>query len=258
MPQNRLRHQTREWAWAITPWLVLCLLGFLFAQPPSLWAYYRREWYLYIRTFVGTLIAICLKILAFCAYPLYGFASCVWKMLKQWQKAHQDQFQSWILHQCKSMRNGLVYWIPRLWESVRNQWLPWSLRQFRSLSSLLYTGCSVVKAIPTDTVRDFIVSTAMLTLGAMVVWELYKRKSRLAWTSLAQNILTKTRGISQSRFRMIILGMMVVCISLFWGRVREQHHLKHWWRQLFEFSKSTWIRVDTSFWNWLNGKGLLQ
>ena len=257
MPQGRLIHQPREWFWALVPWIVVIFLGFLFAQPPTLGWYYRRQLYLCMRTLVGTSIEICLKVLAFCADPLYGCASLVWKMLKHWQKTHQDELQAWIKYLYESMRDGLGYWIPRLWESVRNRWIPWSLRQCKSLTSFLYTGCSFGKAITADTVRSFIVSTAILALSAMVVGELYKRKRQLVWTSLAQKISTKTLGFGKSRFRMGILGIMVVCAFLFWRPHGGQLHLKYWWGQLAEFSRYTVVRVNMSFWNWLNGKGLL-
>ena len=257
MPHGRIIHQPREWVWALMPWIMLIFLGFLFAQPPTLGWYYRRQLYLYIRALAGTLIAICVKVLTFWVYPFYGFASFVWKVLRHWREAHQDDFQAWMSHQCESMRDGLGYWIPRVWESARDQWIPWSLRQFRSFMSFLYTGCSFAKAITADTVRNLIASTAILALGAIVVWELYRLKRQLGWTNLAQKSPTKTLGFRQSRFRMVILGMMVGCIFLFWGRFRGQVYLRYWWGQLAEFFKYTSIRVNMAFWNWLNGKGLL-
>ena len=257
MPQGRIIHQPREWVWVLMPWIVLIILCFLFAQPPTLGWYYRRQLCLYMRTLVGTSIAICLEVLTFCVYPFYGFGSFVWRVLRHWREAHQDEFQAWMLQQYEAMRDGLVYWIRRVWEVVRDQWVPWSLRQFRSLTSFIYTDCFFVKAITADTVRNCIVATAILALGAIIVWELYKQQRQLGCTKLAQQISTKTLGFSRSRFRMVILGVMVVCMFLIWRPLRGQLHLKYWWGQLAKLFQSTSIRVNMSFWNWLNGKGLL-
>lgn len=43
-------------------------------------------------------------------------------------------------------------------------------------TSLLYAGCSFVKAIPRETVEDYVVSTAMVARGAIGAWRLYKRR----------------------------------------------------------------------------------
>ena len=122
MPREQVIHRPRIWVCAITPWLALCLIGFLFAQPPSLGAYYKRQLYLYIRNLVGKSLSICVKVVTFCAFHfylylrtlieisvaicikfvglcafnLYRLVSFVWKVLMDWREGDQDEFQFWI------------------------------------------------------------------------------------------------------------------------------------------------------------------
>ena len=247
MPRERVIHQPRGWVWVIAPWLVVSLLGFLFAQPPSLGAYYRRQLYLYVRTLVGKSIAICIKVVmfcafhfyfylrtlieisiascikavAFCAFHFYKSASFVWKMLMDWREGDYDEFQFWIWHQCESVRHGLIDWIPPLWKCIRDQWIPWSLRQYRSLTSLLYAGCSFVKEIPKDTVEDFAVSSAMVVPGAIGVSELYKRRDNWHGQAWLKRFLWRRRVSGKAGLEWSSLGWWWFAFSYSGGRSVE-------------------------------------